>query len=418
MGLRRRQASARQATSLTLATALVVFAAVAGLSPAAVGDIFHLTSGGRVEGELIEQTVTHYRIRTVLGTVTLTADAVERVEPAPSPFQEYEQRRSQAGDTVAEQTALARWCGEQGLATLERHHWRRVLELDPQNDDARRALGYVRVGQLWIDGRTRVQEAQRPAPETAEATETEEDPEKLAAAIEGNWRRRISAIRSSMLESSLDRQVEKGRAMIAEISDPLAIVPLVEELAGGSVVCRQVLVQALSRFAEDAATVNLVAMALADPDADIRREVISELKRRADSRVTGQFRKALESGDEVLIRRSAEALGDLRAAEAIPELISVLKSRREKIVEVPVRRFFGGLVDPFAPTYMRIGSSRVPVAPVVGISNPASLIDMQRRRMNVTVFRTEVRTALRQITGKDFGFEAEDWARWYQENRS
>ena len=38
--------------------------------------------------------------------------------------------------------------------------------------------------------------------------------------------------------------------------------------------------------------------------------------------------------------------------------------------------------------------------------------------MNVTVYRTEVREALCKITGRDFGFDMDAWAQWYQENRS
>lgn len=397
-----------------------LLAALACPAPSARADVFHLKSGGRVEGELLEQTARDYRLRTTLGTVTVAADAVERVEAAPSPFREYEQRRAAAADTADDQTNVAKWCAEQGLAPERLRHLQRALELDPDHAAARAELGFVRVGELWVDGRTLLPRDR--AAGSADASDTQnqlaDNPQKLAAAIQGTWRRRIYGVRVGMLDSSLPQQVERGRQRIAEIKDPLAIIPLVQVLSEGGPVCREILVEALARFPEDAATVNVAALALADPVADIRHRAVVELARRQDSRVTAQFRKALESGDEVLIRRAAEALGALRAAEAIPDLVNVLKGRRKMVVEVPAPRYFGALGDAFAPAITWIGSMRAVVHPLVAVNNPVTWIELQRRYMQVTVFRTEVLEALRQITGQDFGFDAVQWARWYEESRT
>ena len=396
---------------------LVVVAAAVGVvahSPCARGDIFHLTSGGRIEGDLLEKGDASYRIRTALGTITLAVDAVERIEAAPTPFREYDERLAQVADTADAQIALAEWCEQQGLSRERLIHLRRAMEIDPDDAKARGALGYVRVGEMWVNGRT----AERRQTDAAAPDEQVEDPERLAAAIQGTWRRRIGAIRSSLLESSLQRQVEKGRSRILEIEDPLAIIPLVQVLGEGNVACREVLVDMLCRFPDDVATVNLAALALADPSEAIRRRAIGELVRRADSRVTALFRKALESGDEVLIRRGAEGLAALSASEAISDLICVLKDRQVKMVEVPVPRYFAGLGGSFERRVVYIGSTPVEISPVAGLVNPASSVYLQRRMMNVTVYRTEVREALCKITGRDFGFDMDAWAQWYQENRS
>ncbi|MFH1747370.1 MAG: HEAT repeat domain-containing protein [Planctomycetota bacterium] len=389
------------------------------LSVSVRADIFHLASGGKLEGELLEQDDQYYKIRTVLGTVTLAADAIVRVESAPTPFQEYDLRREQADDTAADQIALAQWCQENGLAREWRQHLQRAIELDPDNAKARQALGQVRVGDMWVDGRrvigARIEESS-PAANPEAATQPTEDSTRLVAAIQGTWRRRITSIRKALLESSLPRQVEKGRERIQEIQDPLAIVPLAEVLSAGNTTSRQVLVQALSRFPDDVATINLVVVALADRSQSVRQQAVAELVRRNDPRVTAQLRKAIEGGDDVLIRRAAVALGALKARESIPELINALKARRDKLVEVPVGRYFDTFGHIFQRRTVLIGTMPVAVNPVIGVSNPAQLIEMERRMMSVTVFRTEVRDALRKICNVDFGFDELDWARWYEEH--
>lgn len=387
---------------------------IALLAATACADVFHLKSGGRLEGELLDSSDGRYRIRTTLGIVTVEAGAVERVEKAATPFPEYEKRREAVVDSAADHLKLARWCEEQELFRERGMHLRRALELEPDNPEVRAALGYVRVGEMWVSGRSLP--AEKPEKDAAEAEE-EQDPEKLVRQIQGDWRRRLSAIRRTLLESSLDRQVEKGVQLVREIRDPLAIAPLAQELGEGAELSRLLLVEALSSFSEDAATINLTALAIVDPSEEVRQRAIAELVRRSDTRVTAVFREALQNDDDVIVLRAAEALGVLRAKEAVPELISALKVRKNKLVEVPVNRYFGQLSMVFRGGRTNVGSIELPVVSEVALPNPAAMIATQRRMMRVTVFRTEVREALHKITGEDFGFDGAAWMRWYEENR-
>lgn len=411
---------------------------VAGLlglaSPACVhvarGDVFHLATGGLVEGALLAEKDGHYQILTALGTVSVATDAVVQVETTPTPLHEYQQRAAAAADTPTDQAALGAWCAAHELAYLSRRHYRRALELDPDCAEARRALGFVRVGDFWVSGRRqpgrRAGVTSRPAGAGATGGPTE-DPVKVARAIQGSWRRRIRAIKSMLLDSPLPHQVEEGRARILEIEDPLAIVPLSEVLSDGSLVCRTVLVEALRRFSDDAATVNLAALALADSHEDIRHAALRALVRRKDPRIAGQFREALDSNNDLLIRRAAEALGALGAREAVPALIPLLTARRVKEVEVPMGRYFSTLPAAFPVRYHWIGSTMVAVCPNIGVvsANPGFTVGppfgvprAQTVVKEVTVYRSEVREALRRLTGEDFGFDQAEWRRWYEEHRS
>lgn len=401
---------------------LAVCFALACTLPAAA-DVFHLKNGGTVEGELIEQTDIGYRVRTSVGIITLPLDAVDRIESTETPFAEYDRRRDELADTAAAHFELAEWCRSVDLRAERRRHLMRAIELEPDFVPAREALGYVRINGLWVDGRS--EPASQPAAESAPATQpatapaTPEEEERLIQSIQTEWYRRIRAIRQHLVESSTERLALEGRRRILEINDPLAILPMTRVLSAGNRVSREVLVAALSQFPLDEATLNLSMIALADDDAIVRRAALLELQRRSDPRVIPQFREALYTDNDHLIRRAAVALGMLDAKEAVLDLMEVLTAQRRRLVEVPVTQYFLNTTRAFdrQTTLSFGGFTTGRYRPAIGINLGPSAFPQQTtlERREVTVFRTEVLEALRTITGQNFGFEAAEWRRWHEE---
>jgi hypothetical protein len=407
---------ADQSGVLVLGGAVLVLVSLS--TSRALADIFHLKTGGTVAGLLLATEDDNYRIRTTAGTVAIPVSTVESIEPAPTPFPEYDRRAAEAADTPQAQTDLAAWCDQQGLKAERRKHLLRALELDPDYLPARQALGYVRVGALWIDGRHL---GEKPAEEVAQS-----EPERLARAIQNEWRQRIRAYKRSLLDSALDRLVREGRTKILAIKDPLAILPLAQVLSEGNFACRALLVRALSAFPEDEATLNLAIMGLADPDGQIRAAALTELARRNDPRVIGQYRAALRQGPDVIVARAATGLGRLDARQAVPDLIEALTAWRHRWVEVPVDQYFMTWTAAFAGgTVVHLGAASARHRPEVGLSygttawGPvvADAVATSWQLQYVAVLRTEVLEALKRITGQNFGFERNAWRQWYAENQ-
>src|SRR5262249_55439136 len=228
----------------------------------------------------------------------------------------YDKKLRNLEDTAAANFELAQWCEQQGMKSERKRHLQRAIELDPDYAPARTALGYVQVNGIWIDGHTALdkpQTAEKPekaakaGKKSAKAEEADED--KLVAAIQLQYSRKIRAIRTSYLDVTSADLIAEGKKRIQEIQDPLAILPLSKILSEGSVPCRQVLADMLFRFPQDEATLNLAAMALLDKDDGVRAAALSHLTHRDDPRVAAQFRKALLSDNDKLIRRAAIALG-------------------------------------------------------------------------------------------------------------
>lgn len=375
---------------------------------ASFADVVTLATGGVIEGEIIESTEESVRIQTVVGVVTLRRADIAEIVEKPSVFDEYQTRLQQTADTAPEQFALAAWCEQNSMHAQRKQHLRNVLRLDPDHPGARAALGYVRVGELWVEARST---PQTPPP----APEPQQQADRVAAAQQAQLYRQIRGIRSTLLDAPLKRLQSEGRRKILALTDPLAIVPLVEVLSQGQAAARRVLIEALSAFdLQDEATMNLAVLALVEPVDELRETALQELKRRSDVRVIAHLRRALRSNNDQLVRRAAVALGALRALDAVPDLIDNLTVERRKLVEVPVNRYYTDWQTIYqSPHHLR------PRVPSTGIAVAGDLLRVQTELelREVVVFRTEVLEALRSITGQNLGFDAAQWRRWRQEQQ-
>ncbi len=385
---------------------------------AARADVFHLKSGGAVEGDLISKDETTYTIRAAVGTVSIARDAVARIEKAPSLFDEYARRAAAIEPNARSHFQLAQWCAEKNLFTQRKSHLNEAIKLDPDFAPARKALGYVKVGRAWVDGSAR-RDAARPTPDNPEEQSPElgpKDRDKALRLVQAHWTRRIRAIRQNLLEAHSQNLVEKGLARIRAIDDPKAILPLSRELGASNLAARTVLVELLSGFEHDEATVNLAALALIDNDGALRHRAILELQRRDDPRVLAQFRTALQTGNDVIVIRAAYALATMKDENAIPLLINQLMVRRRKVVEIPIRRYFTTFTDGYARPFTDADRRHwQPVNGILDAHGGFAQVESRLERRMVTVFRTEVLEALKKLTGENFGFNELAWNRWYQE---
>jgi len=122
----------------------------AGVSAARADHI--VLEGGRVlEGEA---TVTGDKVDVVLesGRISFPRREVLRIDESTSPLAEARTREAALKPSdVAGLLGLADFCRDHQLLNKERALLERVVALEPENADARRRLGYVREGKVWVD---------------------------------------------------------------------------------------------------------------------------------------------------------------------------------------------------------------------------------------------------------------------------
>ena len=133
--------------------------------------------------------------------------------------------------------------------------------------------------------------------------------------------------------------------------------------------------------------------------------------------------RALSSPNAVVRTNAAEALGNVGFQAAVPVLVSHMANLAQGGSNL---RPSGGylsvtnqvaIVQDFDVEIAQaasIADPKIDVA-VEGVILEGRAYGMQEHRL-VTEYQT-VRTSLEQLTGHDAGKRADDWARWYDENR-
>jgi hypothetical protein len=309
--------------------ALVVFATLSFSPAAARGDVFELKDGGQVEGELIAGAGgSEYLVRTADGVeVTIARPQLDRVVQQDATRQEYLRRSRAAADTAEAHRELAAWCREQKLSAEADVHLERVAELDPTDEEARRSLGYLKVGGRWLSREEVMAERGMVFYEGKYRTRQDiaiRERAKQADNVEVDWFGKIRLWRG-WLDKRRPGQAEEAQALIAAINDPNAAPALVRILSDeDDEYVFELLLAVLGRLDHPAAITTLVAYSLDHDDDEIRHKCIDYLTSGVRPVSIIPYVQALKSKDNVIVNRAAEALGLIGNPEAISPLIDAL----------------------------------------------------------------------------------------------
>jgi hypothetical protein len=153
----------------------------------------------------------------------LRSDEVQQFAAKDSRLAAYRKTREKTADTVDGQIELARWCVKRKLEDQARAHWTRVLELDPNNIEARQRLGFKAINGAWVNEGD-IAEAQAKAQQASQAA--------------AKWIPRLEKLRDQ-LNGDKTSQKEKARKELTALRDPDAVQAI------DTVFCRQSLDTAL-----------------------------------------------------------------------------------------------------------------------------------------------------------------------------
>jgi len=121
------------------------------LAGPALADMVYKKDGRSVEGTIIEDTAAHVIVQTKFGPITIPRADVLRIEKGESAVDQFRDRWEAVDkDDALALMDLADWCLENRLSRESRKVYRRVIQVEPENETARRALGFVLVDGTWI----------------------------------------------------------------------------------------------------------------------------------------------------------------------------------------------------------------------------------------------------------------------------
>jgi hypothetical protein len=382
---------------------LAIVAVALLLAPAGSlrADIFVLETGGRIEGQWLnqgEQPLTKYEVRRGGITLTLPLGQVrEAIRQSPAEL-EYARRAPAVADTIEAQWELAEWCKKATLARQREVHLRRIVELNPNHQQARFALGYQFLKGQWISRtdarRQEGYEYYRGKWRTPQEIEILENRSRTELA-EKEWLSRLKKLRREL--DDRDKSKLAHQSLLA-IDDPIAVGPIGEFFSRERVrSVKQLYADVLTKIKTGDAVKVLVARALGDPDEEVFFYCIGKLAQLQPPHVADAFVASLKDNDNTRVTRGAMALGRLQDKSAISPLIDALTTTHTRIINNGPGAEGTTAVFSNAGTFMKKGDGQ-----------------------ELQVFHVQnqpVLDALSKLTGADFGFDQRAWRYWYAQEK-
>ena len=390
----------------------------------ACGDAVTLRGGAEVRGTITSGLADgELRVRTLSGlSVVVASEDVVSVVKRTAKKEEYVTRSREVADTVAAREALVEWCVRNRNAAGRKEQYAAILKIDPRHEAANKAVGNVLRDGVWLtqeeanraDGLVPFGERWVTPEEAALLAEQEElDEARLA------WFPRVREI-----ERRLDEVGEPALAEVRDITDRDAAEALVVLLGDDPrLPVRLEVVEALRRFGHFRVVRRLVRFALYDADATVRQRAVEAIP--AEFRLTAadQFVRKLGDLDNAVVRRAGSALQTVGSKEAVPRLITALKTTHSRTVRVLNT----------SPRYNRTADGRVVMtngpsgrlpaeverglrtgAYPLGVNVLPSEGDYVTKTVKVSIPNEPVLAALVTITQQNFGYDESAWNRWWR----
>jgi hypothetical protein len=390
----------RRVPGILLASVVLALALCGG----ARGDVFVLNSGGQVAGELLNSDQVPretFVIKTARGIeITLLRSQVKdhvRVRPA---MVEYEKIRPRYPDTVEGQLALAEWCRENTLLSQRKVHLERVLELDPDHEEARRLLGYFPRDGQWTTQK-KVMEDQgyvlyRGRYRLPEEVKLLKEQQQVEAA-EGEWMKKVRLWQGWLGTN----KGQLARQNILAIDDPSAVralASLLQKDPDPRDQARILYIEALAGINTPAARKVLAIQSLKDYVEEVRLTCLDYLKEQKDPSIVEFYIGMLRSKNNQEINRAAEGLRQMGDTSAIGPLIDSLVT----VHKIPLpRKNPGGITTTFGAK-----GSGVPGGLSVGDSGP--------KYMPLRANNQKVLDALISLSGGvNYSYDVPRWKAWY-----
>lgn len=380
---------------------------LAGAALRARADIFELKDGGQLVGQVIERSEKgSYLVRTADGAqVSLDRDQLERIVAQNEATVEYERRSRSAPDTAAAHRELAAWCREHGLQAEVEHHLRRVVDLDPNDEDARRSLGFLRVGDRWLEHddvmKLRGLQFFEGKWRTAQDIAIRQRDDAIGDG-EANWFGKVRLWRG-WLDNRREDRVQDGQAQFAALNDPQAAPALVQMLdKEEDDWAYDILLATLGRLDDPLAIQTLVSYSLEYDHANkqraaaVREDCLDYLISGARPVSILPYVQALKSKDNVIVNRAGEALGRIGDPAAISPLIDALVTEHTYVVQ---QGNPGQMSASFDPSGGGGGGLQMGGGPK----------SVKQKEENIRVLN-----ALKKLSGgQNFDYDEVAWRNWY-----
>jgi len=411
-----------------VATCVVLIAGL-GLTPTAHSDLIRLKSGGEVRGQIQRKAGTSLKAPVTIVTLTGSRLIVDRadiefVTRRSLKIEEFETRFRAAPDTVEAQWALAEWCRQNLLRTQRQTVLKRVIELQPDHEAAHRALEHQ-----WHDGKWFTRDAwmesqgyvkYRSKYVTVQELELlKKTRQELVE--EREWSKKIR-LWHTWLNGRNQKRSAVALAELQQVDSPQAVSGLRRNFwEDKNPHVRSLYVQILSQIPGTSPVSALVEQSLHDPEYEIRYAALNGIADEHAAQARELFVRALRHDSNAVVCRAGIGLQRVGDQSVVLALIDAVVTRHRYRVRVPESNSISVNKDGTAATGTQalpvelqaaIRSGQFPNGVVVQ-GTPEPVVRTRIVQVVQDHRNEEVHTALRKLTGKNFGFDKRTWRLWW-----
>lgn len=299
-------------------------------------DVIELTSGGQLEGKIVQSDDGDKLVfiidLAVGGRVTIPRSEVTRVDATNDAEAEYQKLARSSPDTVEAHWKLAEWCRQHKLTGDGQRHLERILELNPNHAEARAALGFRQKDGKWMNrddvmasrGLV-IYEGKYVTPQHVELMQRQ----KEVRTTQADWTKRVEQLRRWLTGKRQD-QAAQAHTEIMAIHDPAAADAVVTVLRRDSDAdLRRLWLEVASHLNSRATVDALVDLSLNDEDEDFRHLCVEYLIKSGRPSIATPYVRALSNKDNVIVNRAGLALGQIRDHDSIGALIDALITKHK-----------------------------------------------------------------------------------------
>ena len=363
--------------------------------------------GGGARGEVKNSAPGLFEIKPTLGgRLVVKSEEVKQTTVLRPEQIDYRNFAPLQPDVPEAHLKIARWASERKLSALADEQYRRVVELDPDNEEARKALQHVKENGVWVSKKEQMEQRglERVGGRNVSKQEAEiyrqREQEKDDARY---WKKQVETLYQRALNG--DAQAKDA---LRRLKNPLALPSLLAAYKAEkrNPEGRILIIQAIASIGTPTALGSLGAVALEDPDPDARVVAIDGIARKTiarDDAIEFFIRKTRSSDDPDVIERAAFALGKLQAERAIPVLINALVTAHKRQIVVGSQQ-----------TGMSVDSTGAISGFSPGGGGKVKTVIETRQNEGVRDALVAIVAANYQ-SPVDFGFDVDAWIRWRRE---
>ncbi len=399
-------------------------------------DVVTLKNGGEVRGQIQRNprsTGVERRdviVKTLSGSlVTIDRAEVESIQRRRLVVEEYETLRRSAPDTVDGQWELAQWCRDRRLLSRRRDHLERIVELNPQHEEARRGLGHQQYDGQWMSReeymKSQGQVLYRGRYVFPQELEQIKD-DRQAEEAQREWHKKVKMWHTWITGERVELR-KKAYDELTGITDSQAIPALSQRFRDHQQSSlREMYVEILGRMQSPESLQALIYQAAFDSQPHVRSAAVAAIPEQQHNDAIAAFVRGLKSELNVVVGRSATALAQLGNDQVVPQLIDALvTTHRYRVVVTDNSNTIGfaanggpmPLTSGLPPDLeLQLMTGQLPYgAVVIPPHDPGAELRKKTKIVKRTQKNAAVLQALKTLTNEDFSYNRDRWRLWWAE---